>query len=265
MTRRGRSLRQVRADRKRRRDMIVAHPGWPPQAGPFPGQAPPQRGHAPYVSPYIRPARISRLWAWAPVLSAGMLTFLPFLRIATVRQRRKDWAVFAAYVGVTVVILAGAGAGGPARGSMNSPFGAVVVALIAVATAHALIEFRSLPGLPTPAPVAAGPDPVAIARARIGRRAEARELARRDPVLARELRIGRPDLQRQYDDGGLVDVNNVPDSVLAQHLQLTPQEVQAVLAARAQLGAFTSPEELSVYAQLAPARVDAISDLLWFG
>ena len=35
-------------------------------------------------------------------------------------------------------------------------------------------------------------------------------------MLARELRIGRPDLPRQYDDGGLVDVNNVPVGVLAE-------------------------------------------------
>lgn len=257
MTRRGRSLRQVRSDRRRSRLSSNPHPGWPPRSW---------NGPAPYVS--FPPARISRLWAWAPLLSAGMLAFLPFLRIATARKRSRDWAVFAAYLGGTVVIVGLAGAG-PAKGPVSSAIGAVVFVLIAVATTHALIEIRSLTG-PMPAvvlgqPIVPPPDPVAAARARISRRAEARELARRDPVLARELRIGRPDLPRQYDDGGLIDVNNVPDIVLAQHLQLNPQEVQAVLAARGQLGTFTSPEELSVYAQLAPARVDAISDLLWFG
>jgi hypothetical protein len=259
MTRRGRSLRQVRADRRRRREMnsyLVSHPGWPPGGGNIP-------------APYVRPARISRLWAWAPLLSVGMLTFLPFLRIAAARRRSRDWTLFAIYSGVTVVIVTLANIGAPARGALNSAIGAVVFVLIVVATTHALIELRSLPRplhAATPGqPFVPQPDPVQLARARIGRRAEARELARRDPVLARELRIGRPDLPRQYDDGGLVDVNNVPDIVLAQHLQLTPQEIQAVVAARGQLGNFTSAEEVSVYAQLAPARVDAIRDLLWFG
>ena len=38
------------------------------------------------------------------------------------------------------------------------------------------------------------------------------------PALAGELRIGRPDLPREYDDGSLVDVNRVPGAVLAAQL-----------------------------------------------
>jgi len=53
--------------------------------------------------------------------------------------------------------------------------------------------------------------------------------------------------------------------VLAEHLGLSEQEAQAVLAARGQIGSFTSQEEFSVYAGLPPARVDAIAGLLWFG
>lgn len=283
-------MRQVRADRRRRRETrtyLAGHPGWPPAAGAPPAWAPqpapyagapqpaPYGGSpqpAPYVgAPYVAvpAARISRVWAWAPLLSFGLLTFLPFLRIATARNSRRDWVTFASYLGVSVALLAIEGAGGT-KGAVGAALSAVGLVLIAVATAHALIEFRSLqPTAPvfTAPPRAAPimPDPVAAARARIGRRERARELARKDPVLARELRIGRPDLPRQYDDGGLVDVNNVPAGVLAQHLQLTAQEAQAVLDARGQLGRFTSAEELSVYAQLAPASVDVIKDLLWFG
>jgi DNA uptake protein ComE-like DNA-binding protein len=33
--------------------------------------------------------------------------------------------------------------------------------------------------------------------------------------MARELRIGRPDLARTYDDGGLVDLNSAPPQVIA--------------------------------------------------
>jgi DNA uptake protein ComE-like DNA-binding protein len=47
--------------------------------------------------------------------------------------------------------------------------------------------------------------------------------------------------------------------------QLTPAESAAVIAARDQLGRFSSPEELSVYAQLPPDRVEALRDWMMFG
>ncbi len=84
-------------------------------------------------------------------------------------------------------------------------------------------------------------------------------------MLARELRIGRPDLPREYDDGGLVDLNNVSPEVLVSSLGLTAPEVTGVMAARQQLGGFSSAEELSAYAELPPDRVDDIRDLIWFG
>lgn len=253
-----------RTARKMRRTVrsSASRAGWLQPTGPGAGSTP-VRG--PYVPAPISGTRISRWWAWAPVLSLGVLSFLPFLRIAIARKRRREWTVFAIYLAANIALLAVIEAG-PKKAP--SPLGAIDFLLMTVATVHALIEFRSLPAAPPNLalpPAYPGYDPVTAARARIQRREEARKLAERDPVLARELRIGRPDLPRQFDDGGLVDVNSVPAPVLAQHLQLTPQEVDAVLSARDQLGTFTSPDEFSVYAQLAPARVDAIRDLLWFG
>ncbi len=72
-------------------------------------------------------------------------------------------------------------------------------------------------------------------------------------------------MPHDYDDGGLVDVNQVPGGVLTSYLGLTPAESAAVIAARDQLGRFTSPEELSVYAQLPPGRVEALRDWMMFG
>lgn len=47
---------------------------------------------------------------------------------------------------------------------------------------------------------------LALTTARAGTRyrQRARELAAANPVIATELRIGRPDLPHDYDDGGLV-------------------------------------------------------------
>jgi hypothetical protein len=105
---------------------------------------------------------------------------------------------------------------------------------------------------------------VAQARDRIERQKDARHLVDTNPALARDLMIGRPDLPRAYDDGGLVDVNHVPGGVLAGGLGLTPDEVTGVLAARTSLGRFTSADELCAYTQLSPERVDELRELMIF-
>ncbi len=115
-----------------------------------------------------------------------------------------------------------------------------------------------------PGPQQHNRDAIAEAKDRIERRKEARRLAETDPALARDLHIGRPDVPRDYDDGGLVDVNHVPGAVLAADLGLTPDEVTDVIAARERLGKFTSAEELCAYTDLSPDRVDELRDLMIF-
>ena len=106
---------------------------------------------------------------------------------------------------------------------------------------------------------------VAEAKSRIEARKQARHLVTSNPALARDLRIGRPDLARNYDDGGLVDVNNCPGQVLTGALGLTPAEVSDVLAARDRLGGrFSSADELCAYTSLSPDRVDHLRDLMLF-
>jgi hypothetical protein len=83
-------------------------------------------------------------------------------------------------------------------------------------------------------------------------------------ALARDLMIGRPDLPRVYDDGGLVDVNHVPGFVLGSGLGLTEDEVRDVLTARRNLGRLSSADELCAYTQLSPGRVDELRELMIF-
>jgi len=222
----------------------------------------PVRGPAPVVRQV--------LWASVPVWSIGFLSFVPFLAYATIRRRRADWAVFAAYLAATIGLIVGLGAAGSGNGGGTAVLGGYIIALAGCAAVHAAILFR--PGGAPAAPVAVGPadprqhnrDAIAEAKDRIERRKEARRLAESDPALARDLRVGRPDLPRDYDDGGLVDVNHVPGAVLAGELGLTPDEVTDVLAARDKLGKFTSAEELCAYTELPPDRVDELRDLMIF-
>jgi hypothetical protein len=207
-------------------------------------------------------------WASVPVWSFGFLAFVPFLRLALARRRPKDWRVFAGYLAAVAVEVTLATVSKP-NGSLTTLLGGLAIVIMGFAGVHAFVAFRPAADVLTDtarlSPAEPNQEALAIAQARMQRRQEARELAKTNPVLARELRIGRPDMQRQYDDGGLVDVNHVPVEILTSALELTPQEAAAVATARTQLGKFTSPEELSVYADLAPARVDAFRDLVWFG
>jgi len=143
--------------------------------------------------------------------------------------------------------------------------GAFNIALAGCAAVHACILFR--PGRARPAPAAArrrNQEAVQEASVRMERRSDARRLVQANPALARELRIGRPDLPRQYDDGGLVDINRVPGYVLAAALGLTQQEVTNLIAARDKLGEFSTADELRDHAELPPGRVDELRDLMIF-
>lgn len=105
---------------------------------------------------------------------------------------------------------------------------------------------------------------IAVARYRRELRAQARRLASTDPELARDLRIGRPDLPRTYDDGGLVDVNHAPPAALATLPDLTDEMIERIVRLRAEHGGFVSAAELGVHADLAPDLVSRIDDYVVF-
>jgi hypothetical protein len=205
------------------------------------------------------PGRLSRLaWASVPVWSLSLLSYVPFLRLAVARRRNRDWAVFAGYLAAVVFEIFCASTRPGGAGPLIA--GLTVMLLIVVAPVHAFVALHHDAGLVKPNRRALG-----HARNRIKHRNSARKLAQADPVLARELRIGRPDLLREYDDGGLVDVNHVPGEILTSRLGLAPEETAAIVAAREELGKFVSPEELSLYGHLPPDRVDDLRDWMLFG
>lgn len=92
---------------------------------------------------------------------------------------------------------------------------------------------------------------IAVANMRRNLRYQAREHAR-DTVLARDLRIGRPDLPRQYDDGGLIDFNHAPAEVLTAITGITPELAEHIVQIRNKVIGFSSAEELAAVAALPP-------------
>jgi hypothetical protein len=104
---------------------------------------------------------------------------------------------------------------------------------------------------------------VAVLQARQQRK-EARAIVARDLNLARELRIGRPDLPRQFNDGGLVDLNHVPAHGIVQLLGLAEAEAAQVIETRDRIGGFLSAEEVIAHTDLSPTRIDGIRERLVF-
>jgi hypothetical protein len=103
---------------------------------------------------------------------------------------------------------------------------------------------------------------ISDAEARIRRRREALEIVRKNPVLATELRIGRPDLARSFDDGGLVDINHVPASVLAALPGMDAALAARIASTRAEVGGFSSVADVEVTLDLAPTALSAVKEVL---
>lgn len=96
-------------------------------------------------------------------------------------------------------------------------------------------------------------------------RRRARQIATDDPQRAHDLQIGRADLpDRAFPDGDLVDVNHVPEASLVTALALPADEVHRVVAARDQVGGFSSYEDMLVTSEADPETWDGVAERLLF-
>jgi hypothetical protein len=200
-------------------------------------------------------------WFLVHLLSLGILAPVPFAAAAARTRRRADAAVAAGYglavaLLITIIAVAPRGPDGEIARTPSSLVGLVFLAVLVGGTVHlALLRRRVY----RPAPRHADPA-IAAALAARDRREEARRLAAADPLLAREVRIGRPDLPRRYDDGGLVDLNTAPAAVLAQALGVDGAVAATIVSARDAAGRLTSVEDLFVYSDLPVDAWDVVRD-----
>ncbi|MGK5742952.1 BTAD domain-containing putative transcriptional regulator [Micromonospora sp. URMC 103] len=96
------------------------------------------------------------------------------------------------------------------------------------------------------------------------RREHSRYLLYHYPAARGELRIGRPDLPRSFDDGGLIDVNSVPEHVLARLPGLSADQCRHLAVDRWLRGPYASIEELAGRCMLPPNLTEPLRDLLVF-
>jgi hypothetical protein len=205
---------------------------------------------------------LSFVWAFLPALSFGYLAPLPIIHAAVRLRTWTLWAAAALYTAAVVFVLSATMTvtSGPVEpAEVSDPPGwaaALLFGLVVVPTAHALAVRKRVfePRSQDPA--------IAAALNARQRREEARAIAARDVELARELRIGRPDLPRQFDDGGLVDLNHVPAPVTVDLLGLSQADAVQVIDARDRIGGFSSVEEVIAYTDLSPMVVDGLRERL---
>jgi hypothetical protein len=203
---------------------------------------------------------VSLIWALVPLITLGIATTLVFVYPAIRLRKAVHWLAVAGYLALTVTAFATADS--PDSSARSAVFAAAIVVLWLGGTAHAFaVRSRAFATRPPVTPGYEGAVRMVAGRRKL--RDAAREIAR-DPVTAWELRIGRPDLPRGFDDGGLVDVNHVPPYVLTQLPGMNTELVDRILRAREQCGGFTSVEELSALAQLPPALTETLGEYTIF-
>ena len=221
--------------------------------------------------PPSHPRPVTWWWFLVPLFTCGMATFIMVL-IGGVRLRSKTHVAAAiAYFLLTVYFFVGVQYVPSNGGSL--PDAAVMPAFLVVwlgGIAHVLllqtrVRGRALDTLGTPRPLPATDPALAHAQWRLARRQEARQVLATNPALGAELRIGRPDLPRRYDDGGLVDVNHVTAAILTAELDISPNTAAIIVAERDRVGGFSGPDELLVYCDgLTPDRLQIIRERLVF-
>jgi hypothetical protein len=244
----------------------VAAPGVP--AAPVPVAPSPPRSFVPSVPP---PASSdggrSSAGKWMialPMISFGLLSFVPPIWAAgrakqdPVRRRRLYLMAGALVIGLLIAfVLIGTSptnAEGTATGT-TSNIGAVLYFGCMVAGVVIAVRNRR------PPTVLAG---VSEQLARRDLRQQYRQLVGRDPALAASMHVGRPDLVRDYADGGLIDITSRPADGLERYAGMSAAEAAEVLRARAQLGRLAGLNELEAFSSLSQSTLTRLHDIAVF-
>lgn len=174
------------------------------------------------------------------------------LQISTEKSRaqKKLGLLALGSVGICICIAVLAASLAPSPGQPYRPIGGVLGSLGLVASIWFIwLAFQTS---------------ISESKSRIRVRQKARRIVNKKPQLADELGIGRPDLHREYDDGGLIDVNHVPGGYLL-HLPGVDKEMAGrIVELRKEVGGFTSVGDMELTLDLGPGALDRAKDLILF-
>jgi DNA uptake protein ComE-like DNA-binding protein len=193
-------------------------------------------------------------WPWISLIPLGIGAWAPIL--AGVRARCSRWVA----LGVLWTAVALAGWIGVAINNSHhhasSDFVGFLLLLGWVGGAATSFTIRGAYERRMASPVLGASE---RARERLDDRARARELAHRNPTLAAEMGVGRPDLPGAAD-AGLVDVNNAGVKALLRLPAIDDELATKITEARASLGGFSSLEDLGATLDLSGEVVEGLRD-----
>jgi DNA-binding SARP family transcriptional activator len=203
---------------------------------PYPPAPPP---HAMMPGLPFMPRRQGILWAEVilaavlPLVTCSFGSWLYFAYAAFQRRSINHVLVACGYLAAVfaVIVLQFADPSAPdAEMISDSEAGAILLALavIAVASFHGAV-------------LACYPGDTRRAR---HQRNLARQYAAFHPGAARQAGIGRPDLLRSFDDGGLVDLNHAPVQEIARVHGINPIEAHRIAVDRYENGPYRDPVDL---------------------
>lgn len=208
------------------------------------------RGHGPPLRAPSTPLIVgSWLWAFAPLLSGSILA-CPTLAYGAARLRSRTlWILCVGFLVALVVCTIIFD--GDSSSALASDITSAVVG--GAATAVALVVRKRVFEVD------------AVISARQQRKA-ALQIVALDPSEAIRLRIGRADIPegQRYPDGGLIDVNNIPSSVIRALLGTDPETTRQLVDIRREIWGFDSLADLCGTLDISPMHFDPLDGRLVF-
>jgi DNA-binding SARP family transcriptional activator len=226
----------------------------PPYASPYASYVPPGT-HLAGVRRWSLPVKL--LAVAVPLLTLGFVSWAVIAYFAARRRSLSLWLAAAGYFLLMIVF------GFTTSDDPNSQWEWVAVLAMLVAMAGGAVHTALLVSVPGTRRRQTRPDYDTLRALELRiRREQALTLLHHHPHIARELCIGRPDLSRVFNDGGLVDINAVPEHTLAALPGVTVPQAQQIVARRRASGDFGSVEDLVTAGLLPLPTVRALSDVL---
>ena len=189
--------------------------------------------------------------ALLPIIICSFGSWIYFVYAGIRRQERRQFLAAVGYAGLFVVgVLLAASNPSPVGSPDLNPTEWMAFLLFAAVAVASAVHGAVLASHPGDSP-----------RSR-NLRDQARQFATFDPERARSLGIGRPDLMRAFDDGGLVDVNHVPGNELARLPGISSEQAHGIVIDRLNRGPYGQPEDLVIRGVLPMRAVNRLASRL---
>ncbi|GAA2677981.1 BTAD domain-containing putative transcriptional regulator [Actinoplanes palleronii] len=186
-----------------------------------------------------------------PLFTCGLAGWVYFLYAAIQRGRRRHYLVAALYfAAVPWIVVWFAIDPSPLDSDITSTAEDVAVASLFVLTLSSILHGVILASQR------------GDTRAARTRRDLARRFAAVNPLGAVQAGIGRPDLLRYFDDGGLIDLNHAPPQEFTRLPGVTPFDAHRIGLDRHQNGPFRQPADLVLRGLLPPSRLRRVESWL---